>query len=172
MSDTNRKPQASAAVARDGNALVFTRAWFARAPVARVVEATRLDLTPELHPLIRRVESLAERGGASECVLHELVPLGPLRIPNKYRAARDVIQVTDTSARLVLQAWAALGVNLRHELTLRAAGDRTEVTHVVRVVAPRLLRAFVASTARRAHDAWVERVVTWSERGAGSARFV
>jgi hypothetical protein len=149
---------------RDGDAIVFTRAWSARASLARVIEATRLDLTPELHPLITRVESLRERADASECVLHELVPLGPLRIPNKYRATRRVIEASAMHARIELEAWASLGVQLRHELTLRAAGERTEVAHVVRVRAPRLLRAFVARTAQRAHDAWVARVVAWAER--------
>jgi hypothetical protein len=153
-------------MSRDGDAVVFTRAWSARAPLARVVEATRLARTPELHPLITRVEALGEIGGHSECLLHELVPLGPLRIPNKYQATREVREQNESHARLVLEARAAFGVRLRHELTLRASGATTEVAHVVRVTAPRLLRAFVASTAQRAHAGWVERVVAWAERGA------
>lgn len=170
MSDEARDESASVRVERDGNAIVFRRAWSARAPLARVIDATRLDLTPELHPLITRVESLREQGGASECVLHEFVPLGPLRIPNKYRAARRVVEASAVSARIELDAWASLGVHLRHELTLRAAGERTEVTHLVRITAPRLLRAFVANTAQRAHDAWVARVVAWAERERGEQR--
>jgi proteic killer suppression protein len=55
-----------------------------------VIAATRLDLTPKLHPLITAVTALVERGGVSACVVHERVPLGPLRIPNRYRAARRV----------------------------------------------------------------------------------
>jgi hypothetical protein len=144
---------------------VFTRTWSARAPLERVIEATRLDLTPELHPLITRVESLRERDGASECWLHELVPLGPLRIPNRYRAARRV-----DGATVTLEAWARFGVHLRHELALRAASERTEVTHRVRVTAPRMLRRFVAATAQRAHDAWVARVVAWAEAGGAVVR--
>lgn len=147
------------------DAVVFTRHWSARAPLARVVEATRLALTPELHPLITRVESLSEHGGASECCLHERVPLGPLHIPNKYRAARTLLEASETHAQIVLEAWAKLGVQLRHELTLHEASGRTEVTHLVYVTAPRLLRGLVARTAQRAHDAWVERVVRWAERG-------
>jgi len=167
MSVDSRDGSATAPAAREADALVFPRTWSARAPLARVVAATRLALTPELHPLITRVESLSERGDESECVLHELVPLGPLRIPNKYRATRSVCRVADGSTRIVLEAFASLGVELRHELALRELGERTEVAHVVRVRAPRLLRRFVARTARRAHDAWVERVVAWAERGAG-----
>lgn len=144
--------------------VVIARTWSARAPLARVVAATRLELTPELHPLILRTESLRESGNTSECWLHEEVPLGPVRIPNKYRAARHVLEASGTHAQIVLEAWAKFGIQLRHELTLRAAGERTEVTHVVRVRAPLLLRGFVARTARRAHDAWVERVVRWAER--------
>lgn len=155
-----------AEVAREGGAVVFTRAWSARAPIARVVAATRLDLTPELHPLIERVSALAERGARSECTIHEHVPLGPLRIPSRYRAAREVVAEGQDAARVVLEAWAALGVTLRHDLALRAAGERTAVTHAVRVAAPRPLLRFVASTAERAHDTWVQRVVAWAERGA------
>jgi hypothetical protein len=157
----------NAPAAREADEFVFPRAWSARAPLERVVAATRLALAPELHPLITRVESLSEHGDESECVLHELVPLGPLRIPNKYRATRSVMRAADGSTRLVLEAFAPLGVGLRHELALRELGERTEVAHVVRVRAPRLLRRFVARTARRAHDAWVERVVAWAEGGAG-----
>ncbi len=164
MSDEAHGGLAAARVQQDGDAIVFTRAWSARASLARVIEATRLDLTPELHPLVTRVESLREQGGVSECLLHEFVPLGPLRIPNKYRAARRVAEASAVYARIELDAWASLGVHLRHELALRAAGERTEVTHVVRITAPRPLRAFVASTAQRAHDAWVQRVVAWAER--------
>ncbi len=154
----------AAEVVRDGAAVVFTRAWSARAPIARVVLATRLDRTPELHPLIQRISSLEERGARSTCVIHEHVPLGPLRLPNRYRAAREVVAEGPEDARLVLEAWAALGVTLRHDLALRADAERTAVTHVVRVAAPRLLLRFVAGTAQRAHDTWVERVVAWSER--------
>lgn len=157
-------------VAREGGAVLFTRTWSARAPVARVALATRLDLTPELHPLITRVSALAERGARSECVVHERIPLGPLRIPSQYRAAREVLAESADAADVVLEAWAALGVTLRHELALRAAGERTAVTHVVRVAAPRLLLRFVAGTARRAHDTWVLRVVAWAERGASADR--
>jgi hypothetical protein len=168
MSDETRGGLAAARVERDGSAIVFTRNWSARASLARVIDATRLDLTPELHPLITRVESLRVQGGASECVLHEFVPLGPLRIPNKYRAARRVVEASALCARIELDGWASLGVRLRHELALCAAGERTEVTHVVRVTAPRPLRAFVARTAQRAHDAWVARVVAWAERERGA----
>jgi hypothetical protein len=157
---------ASTELSRDGAAIVFTRTWSAHAPLARVVEATRLDLTPELHPLVSGVESLRESGGASECWLHESIPLGPLRLPNKYRAARRVLDADLLRAHVELEAWAKLGVHLRHELALRQADGRTEVTHVVRVSAPRAIRSFVASTARRAHDGWVERVVAWAEREA------
>jgi hypothetical protein len=167
MSADSRDGATPAHIAHEAGALVFTRYWSARAPLARIALATQLALTPELHPLITRVESLSERGDESECVLHELVPLGPLRIPNKYRATRSVSRAADGSALLVLEAFAPLGVELRHELALREAGERTEVAHVVRVRAPRLLRGFVARTARRAHDAWVERVVAWAERGVG-----
>lgn len=168
MSDEAPRGIAAAHVEPDGNALVFTRNWSARASLARVIDATRLDLTPQLHPLITRVESLREQGGSSDCVLHEFVPLGPLRIPNKYRAARRVLDANAVYARVELDGWASLGVHLRHELALRAAGERTEVTHVVRITAPGLLRAFVASTAQRAHDAWVQRVVAWAERERGA----
>jgi hypothetical protein len=164
MNDARRETSVSAAVAREGGAAVFTRHWSARAPLARVIEATRLELTPELHPLVTRVESLSQHGGASECWLQERVPLGPLRIPNRYRAARTVLEASESQGRIVLEAWAKLGVQLRHELTLRDANGRTEVTHVVRVTAPRVLLRFVAGTAQRAHDAWVERVVRWAER--------
>lgn len=171
MSGESRDAPTGLRTEREGDAIVFTREWSARAALARVIEATRLDLTPELHPLITRVEALRERDGASECVLHEFVPLGPLRIPNSYRAARRVEEASDAHASITLEAWAALGVQLRHGLELRAAGERTEVTHRVRVRAPWLLRAFVASTARSAHDAWVSRVVAWAEREpANSAR--
>ena len=151
---------ASAIPERDGDPVVFTRVWSARAPLERVIEATRLDLTPELHPLITRVESLRERDGASECWLHERVPLGPLQIPNRYRAARRV-----DGTNVTLEGWAHFGIHLRHELALRTAAERTEVTHHVHVTAPRLLRRFVAATAQRAHDAWVARVVAWAEAG-------
>jgi len=154
----------SAQITRDGDTVVFTRAWSARAPLARVIEATRLERTPELHPLITRVAQLVESGARSECVVHETVPLGPLRLPNSYRAAREVVAANEQAARLVLEASAALGTTLRHELALRAEGARTEVTHVVRVRAPRLVLGFVARTAERAHDAWVERVAAWAER--------
>jgi hypothetical protein len=149
--------------AQDGAAIVFTRVWCARAPLARVLEATRLERTPELHPLITRFEATRASGVATEGWLRELVPLGPLRIPNKYRASRTLLAASEAHANIVLEAWAAFGVHLRHELALRAVGVRTEVTHVVRVDAPRLLRGFVARTAQRAHDAWVARVVAWAE---------
>ena len=167
MSDGARGGLAAARALRDGSAIVFRRNWSARASLARVIDATRLELTPQLHPLITRVESLREQGFSSECVLHELVPLGPLRIPNKYRAARRVLEASAVYARIELDAWASLGVHLRHELTLRAEGERTDVSHSVRVTAPRVLRAFVARTAQRAHDAWVQRVVGWAERERG-----
>jgi hypothetical protein len=155
----------SAQRTREGDAIVFTRTWSARAPLARVLDATRLERTPELHPLITRVSELAERGARSECIVHEVVPLGPLRLPNSYRATRKVLEAGDANARLLLEASAALGTTLRHELALRTEGARTEVTHGVRVRAPRLVLGFVARTAERAHDAWVERVVAWAERG-------
>ena len=142
---------------------VFARAWSARAPLARVVEATRLDLTPQLHPLITRIESLEERGSRSACVMHERVPLGPLSLPNTYRAARELLEMDAEHARIALAATASFGVQLRHELALRAEDGRTDVAHVVRIRAPLLVRAFVARTARRAHDGWVERVVAWAE---------
>lgn len=153
----------SAEITRDGDAIVFSRNWSARAPLARVLEATRLERTPDLHPLITHITQLATHGARSECVVHETVPLGPLRILNSYRATRELIEATETQARLVLDAAAALGTELRHDLTLRGVGVRTEVTHIVRVRAPRLLRSFVARTAERAHDAWVERVCAWAE---------
>lgn len=169
MIDSPGAPAPAKRMERDAEAVVFTRTWSARAPLERVIEATRLELTPELHPLISRVESLVERGSASECWLHELVPLGPLRFPNRYRAARRVEDTSATHARITLEARARLGVELRHELALRAAGDRTEVRHRVRVAAPFGLRRFVAASAERAHDAWVARVVAWAE-GAAKAR--
>jgi len=155
----------SAEITRDGDAIVFTRTWSAHAPLARVVEATRLERTPELHPLVTRVSQLVARDARSECVVHEIVPLGPLRIPNKYCATREVIGANEHSARILLEADAAFGTKLRHELALSTAGARTEATHVVRVRAPRLVLGFVARTSERAHNAWVERVVAWAERG-------
>jgi hypothetical protein len=149
---------------RDGNAVVFTRAWSAHAPLARVVEATRLERTPELHPLITRVEALEERGDESECWLHERVPVGPWSVPNRYWAGRRVVRAGSGETTLVLEARARFGVRLEHALALREAGRRTEVTHRVRVEAPRWLRRFVAATAARAHGAWMERVVAWAER--------
>src|SRR5262245_32251952 len=147
---------------------VFARTWSARAPLARVVEATRLDLTPELHPLITQVASFEERGARSACVIHERVPFGPLSLPNTYRAAREVLEFDAKQARIGLAARARFGVQLRHELAMRAVGCRTDVAHVVRIRAPLLLRRFVARTAERAHDEWVARVVAWAE-GASTA---
>jgi hypothetical protein len=142
---------------------VITRTWSARAPLARVVEATRLDLTPQLHPLVTRVSSFEECGARSACVLHERVPFGPLHLPNTYRAARELVEVDASYARIALAATAAYGVQLRHELALRQTGGRTDVAHVVRIRAPFLVRRFVARTAERAHDGWVARVVEWAE---------
>ena len=142
---------------------VFARTWSARAPLARVVEATRLDLTPQLHPLITRADSFEERGARSTCVILERVPFGPLSLRNTYRATRELLECDATQARIALAATARFGVQLRHELALRAAGARTDVAHVVRIRAPLLLRRFVARTAERAHDEWVARVVAWAE---------
>jgi hypothetical protein len=107
-----------------------------------------------------------ERGDASECVLDERLAVGPLRIPNKYRATRELLEASAGAARLALGAEAALGTTLRHELALRCVGERTEVEHVVDVRAPHVLHCFVARTAARAHDEWVARIVAWAERGA------
>lgn len=151
-------------VAREPGEVRFTRRWSARAPLPRVVAATRLELTPELHPLVTRVESLEARGDFSTCLVHERVPLGPLSVRNRYRATREVLEQSEERAHLVLGASAALGTTLSHELSLCAVGERCEATHVVRLRAPLLVLGFVARTAQRAHDAWVERVVAWAER--------
>ena len=149
---------------------VFARTWSARAPLAHVVDATRLDLTPQLHPLITRVDSFEERGTRSTCVILERVPFGPLRLRNTYRATRELLDCDATQARISLAATARFGVQLRHELAMHAVGDRTDVAHVVRIRAPAPLLRFVARTAERAHDEWVRRVVAWAEGGSAAPR--
>jgi hypothetical protein len=94
---------------REGNEIAFVRAWTARAPLARVIEATRLERTPELHPLIRRISELAQSGARSECVMHELT----LRAAGANTEVRRDVRV---SAPRLLLGFVALTAERAHDV--------------------------------------------------------
>ena len=136
---------------------VLTRTWIAHGPVSLVLAATEPARAPELHPLITAVSDIGPDGAGERWVIDEQVPFGPLRIPNRYRARRELV----APDRLVLEAWSKPSVHLLHTLELRPQADTVEVTHTVAIDAPWAVRAFVVATARTAHDEWIARVRTW-----------
>jgi hypothetical protein len=144
------------------------RRWSAPGSRTLLIAATDPARTPELHPLVTAVRVLHADDRTQDFELDERVPLGPLRVPNRYRARR----VLDGD-RLVLEAWSRPGVHLVHTLHVVARDGHVDVDHAVAIEAPWWVRGFVVRTARAAHDAWIGRVQAWmaahaAPRGATS----
>lgn len=141
-----------AAWTREGRAVIMRRSWSVQATVERLIEATSMQRLPELHPLIDSVRMLPN----GEFEIHEHVPLGPFRLPNRYRGHQAV---SEDRRRITLEANAPGGVHILHTLQLSPDGEQVQVEHEVRIQAPWILRDYVARTAEAAHDGWVERVI-------------
>lgn len=145
-----------AAWIREDQALILRRSWAVTGGVEALIRATSMPMLPELHPLIVSVQERSD----GDFEIRELLPLGPLRLPNRYRGRQSVSEDRRT---IRLAAHAPGGVHLLHTLQLSPEGERVQVEHEVRVEAPWLLRDYVARTAEAAHDGWVERVKGWVE---------
>lgn len=133
----------------------FHRSFAALGDAALLWEATAPERLPELHPLIHAVSDVTGDERDQSFLVHEHVPLGPLRLPNRYRTRRVA------GNPLLMEAWASAGVHLVHTLTWREDAGRLHVDHVVAVDAHPLVAGFVERTARAAHDRWIEAVRGW-----------
>ena len=133
----------------------FHRSFTAPGDAALLWEATAPDRLAELHPLIHAVTDVTGDDYDQTFIVHEHIPLGPLRLPNRYRSRR----VRGNPLRL--EAWAGAGVHLVHQLTVREEAGSVHVEHVVEVEAPWPVAGFVERTAQVAHDRWIAAVQAW-----------
>jgi hypothetical protein len=149
----------------DGGTAVVRRVWSVRGARARLIAALGPAVIPDVHPLITatRVLGLSGDGRSVDFLVFEGVPVGPLVIPNQYRARATVAA---DEGEVTMEAWAALGIHIAHRLVFTEAEGRVDVDHEVRVWAPWGLRSFVVSTTLAAHDAWAEAVIAWVEAEA------
>lgn len=140
------------------------RTWRVRATPERVVEATRPEWTPRLHPLVTHISGLVASVDDHACratyTVHERVPVGRWSIPNTYIVHHRANLHT---GEIDMTAEAALGVRVRHHLRLQPDGDAVVVDHRVDIEAPWPLRAWVTATAAAAHDDWVARLIRHAE---------
>lgn len=151
--------QTPATVVWDGPTASIRRRWTVRGSSATLLAATEPEHFVELHPLITGVKVTERMPRQVDFEIEERVPVGPMRVPNRYRGRRTVVD----EGHLVIEGWSAPAVYIRHELIARPRGGSLEVEHVVNVQAPWPVRQFVVNSAVSAHDSWVERVVAWME---------
>ena len=62
------------------------RSWTAHGPLPVLLDAFAPARAPALHPLIRAVSDVHDDGDGVVFTIDERVPLGPLSLPNRYRA--------------------------------------------------------------------------------------
>lgn len=113
---------------------------------ALLSDPTRLSV---LHPLIERVTVTHRDDTRVEVDLFEHVPMGPLRIPNAYRATYFVHP--EAPRRLRARGQSAPRVVIDAEYWLEQEGERTHVVERTTVSALPGLKRFVTNTAREAH---------------------
>jgi hypothetical protein len=123
--------------------------------LAFLADPTRL---PSVHPLIDRIDvesdTTTDHERTLRFVIHEHVPLGPLRVKNRYRG--EVRTRADAPHGVVLLGWSTPAVTVRATWTVTdVVGGCIGAQHVV-MDAPRGLASFVFRTAARAHDAQLE----------------
>lgn len=113
---------------------------------ALLSDPTRLSV---LHPLIEQVTVTHRDASRVEVDLFEHVPMGPLRVPNAYRATYFVHP--DAPRRLRARGESFPKVVIDAEYVLEQQGERTRVSERTTVSALLGLKRFVANTAREAH---------------------
>ena len=105
----------------------------------------------ELHPFIVAIEDLPpspELPGAQRYRIEDRIPLGPIRLRTSYVAAMEPV----AGGELRGHAWQKPGVHLLTTYTLHERNGATELREHCAIDAPWLLRGFVATQARRAHE--------------------
>ena len=103
-----------------------------------------------LHPLIESIEEIPptdEMPGASRYRVVDQIPLGPFRLRTVYTAALESVTANEVHGH----AWQSPGVRLHTIYSLQATESGTRLIEGVSIEAPRILRRFVISQARRSH---------------------
>ena len=124
-----------------------------------------------LHPLIESIEEIPttpELPGARRYRVVDRIPLGPLRLRTAYVAALDPVSECEVHGH----AWQSPGIRLHTVYSLEAVEDGaagTRLVERVNVEAPRLLRAFVISQARRSHGETLAKMKKLLEGSGGQA---
>ena len=130
------------------------RTWIARGSLARLIEVTEPERMLTLHPLVVGVSDIRLDATGVTWTIDERVPFMWFSIHNRYTARREV----RGNNQIVMEAWSRPNVHLLHTLDITEIADGVQVEHVVRVDAPWIIFSFVAATAEKAHDGWIERV--------------
>jgi hypothetical protein len=121
-----------------------------------------------LHPLIESIEEIS-RGDESTAARHyrvvDRIPLGPLRLRTVYTAALEPIGEYEVHGH----AWQSPGIRLHTVYGLEDIESGTKLSERVSIDAPRMLRRFVVSQARRSHEETLRKLKALLE-AAGESR--
>lgn len=120
-----------------------------------------------VHPLVVAVDCLADRqdarGRCREYRVRDRIPLGPFNMGVTYRAT--VLNAPDGVVHTEARQFP--NVRLLGTVTFASAGACSTVTEVVHIEAPRLIMAFTAAQAEKAHAAMLAAIRERFEESAG-----
>ena len=117
-----------------------------------------------LHPFIESIEALPAMDALPGATVHRVVdriPLGPFRLKTVYVAALEPRGDSEVRGH----AWQSPKVRLHTRYGLAEVEGGTRVAERCFVDAPRLLRPFVVSQARKAHDETLDGLKALLENG-------
>jgi len=115
-----------------------------------------------LHPLIESIEELSptdEMPSARRYRVVDRIPLGPLRLRTTYTAALEPISEHEVHG----YAWQSPGIRLHTVYALEDVASGTRLIERVSIDAPRILRRFVVSQARRSHEETLQKMKAFLE---------
>ncbi len=113
-----------------------------------------------LHPLIESIEEISPAEGRPRARRYRVVdriPLGPFKIRTVYTAALDPVSEHEVHGH----AWQSLGIRLHTVYLLKEVASGTHLVERVSVSAPRILRGFVVSQARKSHQETLAKMKVW-----------
>ena len=120
-----------------------------------------------LHPLIESIEEISPTD-ALPCARHyrvvDRIPVGPFRLRTVYTAALDPVSDREVHGH----ARQSPGIRLLTVYSLHDAESGTRLVEQVSVEAPRLLRRFVISQARKSHQETLAKMKTLLEGEAAN----
>ena len=120
-----------------------------------------------LHPLIESIEEISPPKGMPRARCYRVVdriPLGPFKIRTVYTAVLDPV----TEHEVHGHAWQSLGIRLDTVYLLEEVASGTHLVEKVSVFAPRILRGFVVSQARKSHAETLAKMKAWLQ-GEGAS---